>query len=426
MRSVYGRLVLWSVVIAVAGFLLVSGISLYLVYTESGETVPDRYDSVLIESAARAWALGPAELREQLDVLNRHLSGRYYFTDAGGRDVLTGEARLPGPQGRDWIVSAWDTPDRRFKLVEVRMRRFYWRAQLPYHSLLLITVVVLCAALAANLASPLRSLARAVDQFGAGDLNARVHSKRKDEIGDVGRAFDRMADRISTLLTAERRLLQDISHELRSPLARLAFAAELARTAPDRDAAIQRLKKEIGRLTDLVGGLIQVTRAEGDPEAVAGHLLRLDQLITALVDDCRVEAAQRPCRIRWDGTAPAVTLWGDPEVLRRAIENVLRNAIRYTAPDSAIEVQLTVPDPGSARLSIRDFGPGVPQDAVEKIFTPFFRLDDSRDSSTGGIGLGLAIAHRAVALHHGHVWAENAAPGLRVWIELPTHAAKPR
>ena len=125
---------------------------------------------------------------------------------------------------------------------------------------------MLCGALAANLASPLRRLAQTVDRFGDGDLSARTRSTRKDEIGDVSRAFDRMAT-VSPLLTAERRLLQDISHELRSPFARLAFAAELGVTAPDREAAVERVKKEIARLTDLVGGLIQVTRAEGDPDA---------------------------------------------------------------------------------------------------------------------------------------------------------------
>jgi two-component system, OmpR family, sensor histidine kinase CpxA len=280
-------------------------------------------------------------------------------------------------------------------------------------------VLLLCVALAANLASPLRRLAQTVDRFGAGELGVRTRSTRKDEIGDVSRAFDRMADRISTLLTAERRLLQDISHELRSPLARLAFAAELTRTAPDREAAVARLKKEIARLTDLVGGLIQVTRAEGDPGTAHTEILRFDELVTALVEDCRLEAAQRPCAIAWDAAAaPACTLRGDREVLRRAVENVLRNGIRYTAPGSTIEIRLSTEAEGTTRLSIRDFGPGVPANALEKIFTPFFRLDDSRDSATGGIGLGLAIAQRAVMLHHGRLWAENAEPGLRVFIEL--------
>ena len=181
-----------------------------------------------------------------------------------------------------------------------------------------------------------------VDRFGAGDLSVRVNSSRKDEIGEVGRAFDRMAERIGTLLTAERRLLQDISHELRSPLARLSFAAELARTADDRDAAIARMNKEIARLTDLVGGLIQVTRAEGDPAANSSESLRLDQLLGEVIEDCQVEADARGCRIAFAGSRE-LTMHGDREVLRRAIENVIRNAIRYTPRAPASMSNSTLP-----------------------------------------------------------------------------------
>jgi two-component system sensor histidine kinase CpxA len=288
---------------------------------------------------------------------------------------------------------------------------------LPYYLLILSAVAFLCWLLATNLASPLRGLARVVDRFGAGDLSVRVNSSRKDEIGEVGRAFDRMAERIGTLFTAERRLLQDISHELRSPLARLSFAAELARTAEDREAAIVRMKKEIGRLTDLVGGLIQVTRAEGDPAASSSESLRLDELLGEVVDDCRVEADARGCKIAFSGQ-PELTMHGDWEVLRRAVENVVRNAIRYTPAASSVEIQLDS-TAGTARISVRDYGPGVPQDALARIFQPFFRVDDSRYTATGGVGLGLAIASRAIGLHHGKLWAENTNPGLRVWIELP-------
>src|SRR5205085_1040512 len=142
--------------------------------------------------------------------------------------------------------------------------------------------------------------------------------------------------------------------------------------------------------------------------------LRLDQLVRDVVDDCRVEADQRQCKIAYDDDdAHAIALYGDREVLRRAVENVLRNAIRYTAAGTTIEVGLAKAA-DNAKVSIRDCGPGVPAEALEKIFQPFFRLDDSRDAATGGVGLGLAIAHRAVTLHHGKLWAENALPGLRV------------
>jgi two-component system sensor histidine kinase CpxA len=286
--------------------------------------------------------------------------------------------------------------------------------------LIIGAVALVCWLLALNIASPLRALARTVDRFGAGDLAARVNSKRKDEIGELGRAFDRMAERTGTLLSAERRLLQDVSHELRSPLARLSFAAELVRTAEDRDAAVNRLKKEIQRLSSLVGALLQVTRAEGDPSAAAPEELSLDELVDEVVEDCRVEAEARGCKIAF--TEPVhLEVCGDRELLRRAIENIVRNSIRYAPPASEVDVQLDRGD-DTARISVRDHGPGVPEDALQKIFQPFFRVDDSRDSSTGGAGLGLAIARRAIDVHHGEVWARNAQPGLQVCIELPLHA----
>jgi two-component system sensor histidine kinase CpxA len=314
-------------------------------------------------------------------------------------------------------VVVYPSPDGKYRFLIVFENFFDLTQYLPYYLLILAAVALLCWILATNLASPLRGLARVVDRFGAGDLSVRVNSSRKDEIGEVGRAFDRMAERIATLLTAERRLLQDISHELRSPLARLSFAAELARTAEDREAAIARMKKEIGRLTDLVGGLIQVTRAEGDPAAGTSEGLRLDELLGEVVDDCRVEADARGCGIRFEATRE-LTMHGDREVLRRAVENVVRNAIRYTPAGTSVEVSLDDTG-GAARIGVRDYGPGVPAEALAKIFQPFFRVDDSRHTATGGVGLGLAIASRAIGLHHGKLWAENTTPGLRVWIELP-------
>jgi signal transduction histidine kinase len=430
MNTVYGKLVLWSVVTLVVGFLLVIGVSLILA-DKNGDrgNGPGSLDSLFLEQTVHAYLTGGTDqLKAELARIERHLPGRHYLTDANGRDLLTGEDRSallrggsgdPAPEIRRRHIAVHRSSDGKFNFIAVFNRHFDFWGAAPYAALLIVAIAILCGALAANLASPLRHLARAVDRFGAGDLSVRVNSKRKDEIGDVSRAFDRMADRISTLLTAERRLLQDISHELRSPLARLSFAAELTRTAPDRDSAVARLNKEIARLTDLVGGLIQVTRAEGDPTANHAQVLRLDQLVSQVVEDCRVEADQRHCKIAYDAAAAhAIALYGDREVLRRAVENVLRNAIRYTPAGTAIEVGLAK-TADTARISIRDWGPGVPAEAIEKIFQPFFRLDDSRDTSTGGVGLGLAIAHRAVTLHHGRLWAENVAPGLRVWIEVP-------
>jgi signal transduction histidine kinase len=340
------------------------------------------------------------------------------------RSALLGQAQpivgMPHRVERG-IVTAMPSADGRYRFLMVVTTTFDPWSFAPYYSPVLLLVALLCWLLAVSLASPLRKLAHAVEQFGRGDLAVRVNSRRGDEIGALARAFDVMADRIQTLMTAERRLLQDVSHELRSPLARLSFAAELTRTATDRDAAAARLQKEVGRLDRLVGALLQVTRVEGDPLANQTDVISLDELLREVVDDCGMEAVTRAIRIEYKAEANA-TVFGDRELLRRAVENLIFNAIRYAPLETMVQVTLQS-NGGTAKVSVRDYGEGVPEELLEKIFSPFFRVDASRDSSTGGVGLGLAIAQRAVQLHHGEVSARNAAPGLQVDIRIPLYVA---
>ncbi|HMC58945.1 MAG TPA: ATP-binding protein [Candidatus Solibacter sp.] len=425
-RSVYVKILLWCFATLLLSLVAFMGVSVYVSITSQHGERGGGFRMNLEDSVSAYESGGPQALAARLGNYKRYFGDDHYLTDPRGKDLVTGEDRSaflaamnanhPKPvNGR--MVLVLPSADGRYRLIVRFSGRVNFWTYLPYYLLILVAVALVCWMLAINIASPLRTLARTVDRFGAGDLAARVNTRRKDEIGELGRAFDRMAERIATLLTAERRLLQDISHELRSPLARLSFAAELIRTAPDRDAAVARLKKEIARLADLVGGLIQVTRAEGDPSAGNAEELRLDKLLDEIVGDCQMEAEARGCHIALEAE-PQLTMRGDRELLRRAIENVVRNSIRYSPGGGAVDVKLgTTKD--SARISVRDYGPGVPQDVLPKIFQPFFRVDDSRDTSTGGVGLGLAIAHRAIGLHHGRLWAENVKPGLTVWIELP-------
>jgi two-component system sensor histidine kinase CpxA len=314
------------------------------------------------------------------------------------------------------------TADDRYRFIAaVRRRPLDPWSFVPYYLLVFMAVALLCYLLAINLANPLRALGQTVEQFGRGNLSARVNSRRQDEIGQLSRAFDQMADRIQTLLSAERRLLQDISHELRSPLARLSFAAELVRTTDDRESAVARLRKEIDRLTHLVGGLLQVTRVEGDPASLNREVFSLNRLLDELVADCAIEADARGCRLRMHSDNE-VLVRADHELLRRAVENVLRNAIRHAPADTDVEVTLSN-TPSLVSIAIRDYGPGVPEELISSIFEPFFRVDHARDSASGGTGLGLAIAKRSVALHQGNLSAANAHPGLRVGIELPGELA---
>jgi len=242
------------------------------------------------------------------------------------------------------------------------------------------------------------------------------------EVAELTQAFNEMGGRIETLLAAERRLLQDLSHELRSPLARLNIAIELARTAEDRDAAATRLQKEVDRLTSLVGSILEVTRAEGDPASRRSETIAIEALLRDVAQTCQLEAEARGCHLVVRAHTSR-TLQGDAELLRRAVENVVRNAIRYAPAGTDVELRA---EEGAKDLAItvRDAGSGVPDEFLPRLSQPFFRVEDARDySPAGSVGLGLSIANRAVQLHRGTLVAENAHPGLRVTLTFPDTSA---
>jgi signal transduction histidine kinase len=264
---------------------------------------------------------------------------------------------------------------------------------------------------------PLRRIANSIAAFGQGDLSVRVKTDRPDEIGQLGRSFNQMAERLERLIVSERRLLGDISHELRSPLARLKFAVKLARTSPDSKAAIDRIEKDVDRIASLVSDIVEITFVEGDPALRGAGTVRISDVVEEVVRDCSVEGEARGCRIEFTGECDGEVL-GSRELLRRAIENVLRNAIRYS-PEGA-PISLSVAESEQAvMIVVRDHGPGVPDDSLARIFDPFFRVEEARDTNGGGSGLGLSIAKRAVQAHHGSIAAENAGPGLRVSLSIP-------
>jgi two-component system sensor histidine kinase CpxA len=384
---------------------------------------------------------GPAVLRATLERFRRITGAEGVLTDAEVRDLVTGRERtdlmpiLTRPPRRS---RSEDPP--RFRLpgflrlqppaiarrsedghyiyfLLFRQRTFLsWFLQPEIHIAVLTIVAGLCWAFARHLTNPVRQLQLAVQNFGQGDLSARVRSERKDELGQLARTFDTMAGRMATLLGAERRLLQDISHELRSPLARLNVAIELARSGENPEAYLDRVQKEADRLNSLVGELLQMTRAEGDVSAMRLQPVRVDELLRDIVADVLIEAQQRGCQVQTTDL-PKFEVQADPELLRRAFENVIRNGVRYTPPGTAVEVKLDTSD-RTAVVTIRDHGAGVPEDSLARIFDPFFRVETDRDRSSGGVGLGLSIAKRAIELHHGHISAENANPGLRVEIQL--------
>jgi signal transduction histidine kinase len=398
----------------------------------SRRTTGDFFEGAMklqLQQAQRAYeAGGPPRLAQYLAETDEVLKGKRYLTDANGRDLVSGAERSamfptkPGllgpPKDQDGqIVIVQPSADGRYRLLVVVPPPLGLGRFLPYFLLVAVAIAFLGWTLSVGIVSPLRRLAETVERFGRGDLTARVELERKDEIGNLARSYNSMADRIETLLTAERRLLQDVSHELRSPLARLSFAAELMKDTPDPVAAIQRMRREIERLSQLVATLLDVTSSEGDAGSQKTHSISMTALVQEIVADCSLEAKAQNVGIDSKLCSYALVK-GDPELLRRAVENVLRNAIRFTPAES--RVSLVLADKGTdVVVMIRDFGPGVPAEFLARIFDPFFRIDESRDGATGGTGLGLSIARRAVLLHHGSITAANASPGLRVDIVIP-------
>jgi len=281
---------------------------------------------------------------------------------------------------------------------------------------------LVCYLLALYLTSPVKKLQSTVKAFAEGNLEARVSPQlghRGDELANLGREFDHMAERIEGLISSQKRLLADISHELRSPLARLTVALELARKWADGRAvtALDRIEQETERVNQLVGQLLTLTKLESGAERVPPEIVVLEDLVQQVIDDAEYEAKPlhksvkseelEHCRVR-----------GSVDLLRSAVENVVRNAVRYTNEGTSVEVALRW-RMDTAVLTVRDHGPGVPEAELQHIFEPFYRVSEARDRASGGVGLGLSIADRTVKLHGGSIRAENAGDGLVVTIELP-------
>ena len=286
----------------------------------------------------------------------------------------------------------------------------------------LIASGLVCWALAQYLVRPVHHLQRATRRLAAGELYVRVRpaiGRRRDEIADLGSDFDKMAERLQGLVDAQRQLLRDVSHELRTPLARLHVALGLARQRSQGvDVELDRIELEANRLDELIGELLTVMRLQSGADTPQFEPVDLQALVNDVVEDANLEAESGNRHLRLTSTSTAV-VQGDPALLRRAIENIVRNAVRHTAENSAVEVGLH--RNGKVRISIRDHGPGVAEADLQKLFKPFFRIENARDRASGGYGLGLTIAQQAIRVHGGEITASNAAGGgLHVEVVLPS------
>lgn len=287
---------------------------------------------------------------------------------------------------------------------------------------------LMCLWLAWQLSRPIQDMRVAGRALGQGDLAARVpaeHAQRRDELGELARDFNSMAERIQHLLANQRQLLRDVSHELRSPLARIQVAMTLARDAGEptrRDEYLARIEADMERLNMLISQILTYSRLtdidEPRPEPVDVH-----ELLEHVSASAELEGAPRRITVTL-ASRPGLRVQADAELLHSALENVVRNAIRHAPDDSTVEITCRLTAEGECSITVRDQGPGVPEEMLERMFEPFVRLSPERGETSPGGGIGLAIARRAMSRHGGQVLAANRADGgLEVTLTLPVREA---
>ena len=379
---------------------------------------------LLVLFDAQGRPLGTKRLHRRLQsmALRALRSGEVVFPPMGARNGLA--SAMQGPRGETYVVALTlpDRPPRRHAFQALTHGFLGWQL------LLLVAIAALvCFFLARSLSRPIVQLRRATRRFADGDLTTRIAGqiKGKNELAGLATDFDHMAGKIEEQVQMQQRLLRDISHELRSPLTRLGIALEMVRqeNPPAKDKALNRIEREAQRMNTLIGQLLGLTRLESGVAEIHFQPVALDQLLAQLVKDADFEAKNRQCRVTLQTAGPA-EVRADRELLQQALENVIRNGIKYTDSGTAVEVSLS--QSGQRyQIQVRDRGPGVPEAALDKLFIPFYRVGDARDRQSGGSGIGLAIAERSIKLHQGTISAHNRPEGgLQVTILLPASTSR--
>ncbi len=298
---------------------------------------------------------------------------------------------------------------------------FPWGYVLPMCAAMLVLVGAASFWFARRLARPLDQLASAAQQFGAGDTAARARLERDDELGNVGRAFDEMADRTAAVIAAQRQLMADVSHELRTPLARIRVALELA--AEDPVAAkdvLSDVGADLDEIDQLIGDILTTARLDGEHAHIDRRFAGLGELVAQAAQRFQARHPTRTLETRFVGETGDIEC--DPVLLRRALDNLLDNAAKYS--DAGTPVTLAVAPNGTrVAFEIVDRGVGMSADELARAFTPFWRADGSRTRRTGGVGLGLALARRIARAHGGDVTLESApGKGTKARLDVPLAA----
>jgi two-component system sensor histidine kinase CpxA len=381
---------------------------------------------------------GAQAAREELVAIPRMSRNYIFVVDENDQEILKRDAILRGLRDRHGRIETESVVSR-----DGRQHTVYLVDRIPPTTILapgpdgtalrILAGAVISALvsffLARSLTAPLEELRTATRRIASGDLDARVAEtipQRRDEFGQLGADFNQMADRLQTMQRASRRLLRDVSHELRSPLARLTVAMEIARKKGSEAITpeLNRIALEGDRLESLVNDVLGLLRETSENSPKQDETLDLSALLSELVEVVNYEVPEGKPGVQWQDPGP-VSYVGDRELLWRTMENLLRNALRHTDIDRGVVLMLLADASNlQVHISVRDFGPGVPEAELEKIFEPFYRVQESRDRNSGGHGIGLSIASAAVGRHGGSIKAENAVDGgLCVNVCLPWREA---
>lgn len=395
-------------------------------------------DDQLLRTAHQLHVAGVDGLRQWLAGTAGYGPGTVYVLDADDHDLLgravplvalaaiSPEAALPTRE--HMRVRMLHTHDgNTYRAVAVFegsfLKRLLYRRPSTFWANIGIAMLIsalVSALLASYVVAPLARIRASAQRVARGDLNARVGNLRfgrSAEMLALAHEFDQMGARLKDLVDGQQRLIRDVSHEMRSPLSRLRVALELARSQTDTSAQLDRIEREALRLEDMIAQAIQLSRMETTTRTHVENIA-LDELVANVVSDAAFEAQAKPCALHIQRTT-ATSVCAEIDLLTSAIENVVRNAVNYTASATTIDLTLDLSE-GHARLCVRDHGSGIPEEDCARIFEPYFRTDVARQRKSGGSGLGLAIAKRAVERQGGRIRARNAeGGGLEVEILLP-------
>jgi len=455
MRSLFLKIFFWFWATVVA-----TGVALVLTFIVEPRSVPSRWHATLTETARYSGTIAVETVeREGVGEASAYLGRLAHETHMTACLFDSAGKVLAGTGCNDFLnmvphVTGSKVPDFSMKYGIARValtlagqsgRTYIFATELPagpraalgmnraavalQWGVALLVSGLICYLLTCYLTAPILRLQEMSQKLAAGDLSVRASSRlarRRDEIGNLIRDFNAMASRIEELISRQRQLTSDVSHELRSPLARLNVALDLGRQRKGNDPAFDQMEEDIALLDEMIGRLLTIAKLDMSAPQLRMTDVDLEDLVSQIVRNADFESRESNAGIIFTSSGPC-TVWGSAELLQSAIENVVRNAVRYTEKGTSVEVSLQSeslsPTP-SVRLTVRDYGPGVPEPELSNIFQPFYRVAAARDRQSGGAGLGLAIADRVVRIHGGTIRAENAATrGLTIEIALPQLSA---